>query len=156
MTRLAHDAVAEQAFALHEHQELAPWLDRIHEVGRRVGHESAADVAVALHRVVVWLETDLQAHAAWEESWLYPEIDRRAGTPWASRTMRFEHQQIRAAVRNLSAEQTTLQHELTPATACQVASHVFGLEAILRGHLEREERVLLPLLDDQVDSSLGR
>lgn len=55
-------------------------------------------------------------------------------------------------VRNLSAEQATLQRELTPATACQVASHVFGIEAILRGHLEREERVLLPLLDDRPET----
>ena len=148
MTRLTHDAVAEQAFARHEHQELGPWLDRIHAVACRVGHESTRDLAVDLHRMVVWLETDLEAHAAWEESWLYPEIDRRAGTPWATRMMRVEHQQIRTAVRHLDVEQTALQHELTPATAGQLAGAIFGLEAILRAHLEREERVLLPLLSD--------
>jgi iron-sulfur cluster repair protein YtfE (RIC family) len=148
MTRQDHDAMAEQAFAMHEHRELLPWLDRIHDVGCEVGHVPVKDLAVSLHRIIVWLEGDLEGHAAWEESWLYPEIDERAGTSWATRTMRFEHHQICAAVRRLAVEQTNLKHELTSAEASHLASHVFGLEAILRAHLECEERVLMPLLDD--------
>ena len=62
--------------------------------------------------------------------------------------MRYEHQQICSAVRRLPAEQTTLGHELSPSQASELASHVFGLEAMLRAHLNCEERVLLPLLDD--------
>lgn len=62
--------------------------------------------------------------------------------------MGFEHQQIRMAVRRLAVEQADLQHELTATTASQFAGGIFGLEAVLRAHLEREERVLLPLLDD--------
>jgi len=152
MTRATHDAVAEQTFAMHEHRELLPWFDRIHDVGCSVGHLAAGDLAVALHRVLVWLEGDLEAHAAWEEAWLYPEIDERAGTPWATRTMRFEHQQIRGAVRRLEAEQSHLGHELTRAQAGELAGHVFGLEAMLRAHMECEDRVLLPLLDDAATS----
>ena len=148
MIRAIHDAAAEEAFALQEHRELMPGLDRLHEVGCAIGHVSSGDLAVSLHRVMVWLEGDLEGHAAWEESWLYPEIDERAGTPWATRTMRFEHHQIRAAVRKLAAEQAVLGHELTRAKAGELASHVFGLEAILRAHLDCEERVLLPLLED--------
>lgn len=148
MIRAIHDAAAEEAFAMQEHRELMPGLDRLHEVGCAIGHVSAVDLAVSLHRVMVWLENDLEGHAAWEESWLYPEIDERAGTSWATRTMRFEHHQIRAAVRRLAAEQAALGHELTRAKAGELASHVFGLEAVLRAHIECEERVLLPLLED--------
>jgi iron-sulfur cluster repair protein YtfE (RIC family) len=143
-----HDAVAEQDFARHEHRELVPWFDRIHEVGAAVGHLSAGELSVALHRIVVWLEHDLEDHAAWEETWLYPEVDSRVGTPWATRTMRYGHQQIRAAIRQLSAEQAALAHELSPSRTTELRSRIFGLEAVLRAHMECEDRVLLPLLDD--------
>lgn len=148
MTRPVRDAMAEEAFVLHEHRELLPWIDRIHDAGCAVGRVPASELAVLLHRVLVWLEGDLGAHAAWEEAWLYPEIDERAGTPWATRTMRFEHEQIRAAVRRLAVEQAHLGHELTAAQVSHLASQVFGLEAVLRTHLECEERILLPLLED--------
>ncbi len=150
MTRSGSDAVAEQVFAMQEHRELLPWLDRVHDVGCGMGRVPVSELAVSLHRVLVWLEGDLEAHAAWEETWLYPEIDQRAGTPWATRTMRFEHHLIRMAVRRLAVEQAALGHELSPAQASDLASHVFGLEALLRAHLQCEERVLMPLLEGQV------
>jgi hemerythrin-like domain-containing protein len=148
MTRAIHDAVAEQGFAMHEHRELLPWIERIHDVGCAVGHLPAGELSVSLHRVIVWLKGDLEDHAAWEEAWLYPEIDERAGTHWATKVMRFEHQQIRAAVRRLAADQADLGHELTGSQASELAAQVFGLEAVLRAHLECEDRVMLPLLDD--------
>jgi iron-sulfur cluster repair protein YtfE (RIC family) len=155
MTRADHDTMAEQTFEMHEHRELMPWLDRIHEVGCKVGHVPVKDLAVSLHRIIVWLESDLEGHASWEESWLYPEIDERAGTPWATRTMRFEHHQICAAVRRLAVEQAALGHELTVEQAGHLASHVFGVEALIRNHLEAEERVLLPVLDDPVVAAIA-
>lgn len=148
MTNQLHDAAAEQGFALHEHREVLPWIDRLHEVGCFVGHRSAGEVSVALRRVLIWLETDHEGHVAWEEAWLYPELDERAATPWATRSLRFAHEQIRAAVRRLSVDQAALGHELTPEGADELRARVFGLEALLRAHLDCEDRLLLPLLDD--------
>jgi len=145
-----HDVVAEQDFEIHEHRELLPWIDRLHDVGLSVGHVSVGEVAFALHRVVTWFERDLEDHTAWEESWLYPEIDERVGTPWATRTMRYCHVQIRAAVRHLSAEGAAMGHELTAAQAGELRYRIFGLEAMLRAHLDMEERILLPALDESV------
>jgi hemerythrin-like domain-containing protein len=150
MTRPMHESAAEKDFAVHEHRELAPWLDRIHEVGCTVGHRPAGEVAVGLHRVLRWLEHDLEDHATWEEAWLYPEIDERAHTPWATRTMRFEHGQIRGAVRALAGDAPMLAHELQPAQADDLRARIFGLEAILRAHVEIEDRLLLPFLDEDV------
>ena len=150
MPRMDRDSAAERDFELHEHRELLPWLDRIHDVGCDVGHVPVKDLAVSLHRVIVWLENDLAAHAAWEESWLYPEIDARAGTPWATRTMRFGHHQVRTAIRALAVEQAGLDHELTVTRSGHLASHIFGLEALIRHQLETEERVLLPVLDEPI------
>lgn len=148
MTHHVHEAAAEQGFALQEHREVLPWVGRLHEIGSSVGHHSAGEVSVALRRVLVWLETDHEGHIAWEESWLYPELDARAATPWATRSLRFGHEQIRAGVRRLATDQAALRHELTPEAADELRAHLFGLEALLRAHLECEDRVLLPLLDD--------
>jgi iron-sulfur cluster repair protein YtfE (RIC family) len=146
MARPMHDAVAEREFVVHEHRELLPGFDRLHDVGASVGHHSVGEVSVALHRVILWLERDLEDHVAWEETWLYPEIDQRTDTPWATRTMRFEHQQIRAAVRGLATEQAALGHELTHPQATELRYRIFGLEGLLRAHMECEDRMLLPLL----------
>lgn len=148
MTNQTHDAIAGQGFAMHEHRELVPWIDRLHEVGCSVGRSSVGELAVGLHRVLVWLEHDHEGHVAWEETWLFPEVESRAGSPWATRSMRFGHDQVRAAVRRLSAIQAGLHHELSPIEADELRYRVFGLEALMRAHLDAENRVLLPILDD--------
>ena len=80
---------------------------------------------------------------------MYPEIDARTGTPWATRAARFDHQQVRAMSAMLRDDRQSLtriddafeQHG-------RLRYHLFGLEALLRAHIEREERFLIPLLDD--------
>ena len=61
--------------------------------------------------------------------------------------MRFEHQQIRAFVRHLEIDRETLSHETTHEELNELRGRLFGLEAVLRTHLEREELYLNPLLD---------
>jgi hemerythrin-like domain-containing protein len=80
---------------------------------------------------------------------LYPEIDRIAGTPWATRMMRYEHQQIRQGASRLRTDQRLLQHEPDHHQVLELRCQLFGLEAIIRAHLEREESVLFPLLDGE-------
>jgi hemerythrin-like domain-containing protein len=78
---------------------------------------------------------------------LYPEVDRRAGTPWATKLMSFEHRQIRDATHELAAARTALRESGSSAAVIEVRGRLFALEAILRAHLAREERFLLPLLE---------
>ena len=155
MSESRQDTVGERSFAQHEHHELLRGIDRIHDLGCAVGRVPAGEVAVALHRVVAWAEHELEDHAAWEEGWLYPELDRRAGSPWATKLMRFEHQQIREAVRRLAADRPLLDHELAVNQCSELRAHIFGLEALIRAHMECEDRVLIPLLDAQAAAATG-
>ena len=50
-------------------------------------------------------------HMAWEESWLYPQIDDRAQTPWATSLVRFDHRQILEQAEHLHAHATRDGHE---------------------------------------------
>ena len=153
MTGSARTFTAERTFVDHEHRDLRPGIDRIHDVARAVGAIAAPDLSIVLLDVLDWIDGVVEPHAAWEDGWLYPEIDRRSGTPWTTRMMRYEHQQIRAAASRLEGDREALRHEPNHDQACEIVSHLIALETLLRSHVEREERFLFPLLDEAGVSS---
>jgi len=140
-------ALPEQSYAQHEHLELKPGLQHIHRLATRIGSLEPRDLAFELLELGAWAATALESHIAWEEADLYHEIDRVAGTPWATRLMRFEHRQIRAYIKRLETDRETVLHEVTHDELVELRGRLFGLEALLRAHVEREELYLIPLLD---------
>ena len=146
---------ASQAFTEHQHRELRRGIDHVHDVACRIEGWVSPELAIQLRDVLRWLARDLEPHVAWEESWLYPEIDGRTGSPWATRAARFDHQQIREAAGRVRVDEELLleggTHELLPELRC----HLLGLEALLRAHIEREERYLIPLLTEDVWVAAG-
>jgi Hemerythrin HHE cation binding domain len=135
------------AFEEHEHRDLVQGINRIHDVACEIGRSSTPELSVQLLDVLHWLDGTLAPHIAWEEGWLYPEIDLRTGTSWATRAARFDHQQIRALALTLHADQHSLSRRAQGGTQIETRCHLFGLEALLRAHIEREERFLIPILD---------
>jgi iron-sulfur cluster repair protein YtfE (RIC family) len=165
MTNSAVAAQAVWAFTEHEHRDLARGINRIHELACGIGKRATPVVAADLLSILRWLETTLEPHIAWEEGWLYPEIDGRLGTPWATRAARFDHHQIREVSERLRADQHLLGNPAADSPAADRGSvdhsaetrcHLFSLEALLRAHIEREERFLIPLLADEPPATPGR
>jgi iron-sulfur cluster repair protein YtfE (RIC family) len=144
------------AFAEHEHRDLARGINRIHDVACEVGQRATPELSVHLLEVLEWLDSTLAPHIAWEEAWLYPEIDARIGTPWATRAARFDHLQIREMATYLRADHDLLRGAQGGDKA-ETRCHLFSLEALVRAHLEREERFLIPLLvDDRLPRDADR
>lgn len=141
---------AQWAFAEHEHRDLVRGLNRLHDVAGEIGHRPPAELSVHVLGVLEWLDVVLRPHIAWEDTWLYPEIDARAGTPWATRGARFDHQQIREMAALLVADRSLLLSHPSAEQSAEIRCHLFGLEALLRAHIEREERYLLPLLQEDL------
>ncbi len=135
-------------FAEHEHRELVRGINHIHDVACGAGDWVASELSVRLLDVLAWLDREFEPHTAWEESWLYPEIDARTGTPWATRSARFDHRQIRDMEARLRVDQQLLHEEPPRGLLPELRCHLFGLEALLRAHIEREERFLIPILAD--------
>lgn len=135
------------AFAEHEHRDLLRGINRIHDVACEFGRRPTAESSVHVLGVLDWLDSTLAPHIAWEESWLYPEIDARLDTPWATRAARFDHQQLREMAGRLRVDQHHLRDGSPGELGAETRCHLFGLEALLRAHVEREERFLIPLLD---------
>lgn len=148
MVEVAGARQAVWAFIEHEHHDLAPGLNRIHAVACSIDRRSTPELLVDVLDVLRWFDTTLEPHMAWEESWLYPEIDARTGTTWATRATRFEHQQVRQLAAKLRAGQRELGHDTDHDPRVEARCRLFGLEALLRAHIEREERFLIPILND--------
>lgn len=141
-------APAVWAFTEHEHLDLARGINRIHDVACEIGRRPTPELSADVLRILGWLDGTLAPHMAWEEAWLYPEINARLGNPWATRAARFDHQQLREVVGRLHADQRLLSSHEAGDKLTEIRCHLFGLEALLRAHIEREERFLIPLLGD--------
>lgn len=148
MTTEAGGTQAVWAYAEHEHRDLVRGINQIHDVACAIGRRPTPELSVQVLDVLRWLDGTLEPHIAWEEAWLYPEIDLRVGTPWATRASRFDHRQIHEMAARLRIDQQSLSHHEEGDQRAEMRCHLFGLEALVRAHIEREERFLIPLLDD--------
>jgi hypothetical protein len=147
MVEMSDVVGAEYTFAKHEHAELKASLDEIHAAAAAIGRTSPERASGAVRRIRNWLATVLVPHAAWEDAIVYPEIEERIGTDWATKLMRYEHFQIERAAAKLDGDLELLQGGLTHEQLCEIRGHLLGLEMLLRAHVEREELFLLPVLD---------
>lgn len=148
MTTKTSGADGVWAFEEHEHRDLVRGINRIHDVACEIGRRPTRELSVHVIEVLRWLDDTLDPHIAWEEAWLYPEIDTRLGTPWATRAARFDHKQMREMAARLRTDQQLLSGGVAGDQGPETRCHLFGLEALLRAHIEREERFLIPLLED--------
>ena len=137
------------AFSEHEHRELVRGIDRIHEIACDLGGWLTPEQSVHVLGVLDWLDRELEPHIAWEESWLYPQIDARTGTLWATRAARFDHGQIRVLANRIRDDKHLLTADRAGHRLAELRCHLFSLEALVRAHIDREERFLMPLLADE-------
>jgi hemerythrin-like domain-containing protein len=139
-----------QTFVEHEHEELAAGIGRIHDLETDLAGLSVDQKSARIARVTRWVDEVLKPHMTWEESWLFPQIDDRAQTPWATRLVRFDHRQILDQAERLHADAGLYGHGRT-AEATRLIADLAGLEALMRANIELEERFLLPLLQRDAD-----
>lgn len=138
-----------QAMKNH-HAEL---LSKIAEHAQALAFDPSVDPR-RLDAFVAFLKDDLLPHAASEEKYLYPVVDplvRAHGR--ATATMSVDHEFISGHIRDLEAAATDLHRASgsdRAALAQRISRLAIGLEALFRVHLEKEERVYLPLFDEHV------
>lgn len=150
MTETRRDTIPEHDFVSHEHAEMRRGIERILEVaGLRASND---ELSAAVIEVLHWIHHVLEPHAQWEDRWLYPQIAARAGTPWATKLMTYEHEQIRETAHAVAAARLDLHDHGSTAAVIELRGQLFGLGAILRAHMVREERFLIPLLDTSANA----
>ncbi|MEO8285268.1 MAG: DUF2249 domain-containing protein [Chloroflexota bacterium] len=132
--------------AIHNHhQEILDTLSG--HVASIVGGDIKADPAA----LVEFLKGDLLPHARGEEEHLYPAVDplvKLHGKPTA--TMMIDHEYISRYVSQIEEATNLLRvanTEEEPARRATLQRLSLQLEAVLALHLEKEERVYIPLFE---------
>ena len=133
-------------FAGHEHRELRHGIAQIHEIGCRADAHLPHELANRVLWIFGWLDSTLDPHLAWEEAWLYSEVEARTATAWLTQAARFDHRRIRDAAAKLRDDWSSLVGERAHEAVVEVRCHLFALVALLRAHLDREDQEILPLL----------
>ena len=137
----------------HFRQEHAEIRERLARVRERVGSLHAGDPRPqeAARDVVRFFTEHIAPHAQVEEQTLYPAVDRVVGSdPAFTSSMRHDHRIVERWIGELEAAgpregEAGEEDEFDAVAFARRADRLLGL---LEAHFEKEEVVLLPLLEE--------
>jgi iron-sulfur cluster repair protein YtfE (RIC family) len=132
-----------------EHRELLPRLLALNTAADQLDGWDTDKALQMLSGIVAFLIDHLVPHARAEEEVLYPAVEEAMAAPGATATMQADHAEIVARVVQLERTiDTVAQHWPDRHLARNLGHQFVGLAAILQLHFDKEEQVLLPVLDD--------
>ncbi len=131
-----------------EHKELMPQIEMLREVADTIGTIPMDTLMQRVSGASTFLEHHLIPHAQAEEKVLYPAVGKCMGTPLATATMSRDHVEIGRLTEELASLKTHISGTRVSGTQENDLRRVlYGLYAIIKLHLAKEEEVYLPLLD---------
>jgi iron-sulfur cluster repair protein YtfE (RIC family) len=141
--------VIEGQFLEYEHRRVRAGLANLQDTIEQAHRLTHSEMLDRVTRTLTWLRRDLLPHAAWEEAWLYPRLDHEAGTPWATRGLRFEHEQIREVAAALENVFQSAHDRWNSELGYRLVVALARLETLAAAHLAQEERMVLPVLEGE-------
>jgi iron-sulfur cluster repair protein YtfE (RIC family) len=140
----------EERIVEREHLALRAGLAMLQGTIEDAARLTRPELAERVARATSWLHREVLPHAAWEEAWLYPHADRVTGSPWTTRALRFQHEQIRELAGALERASVVAHEHWTPEIVYGLVAAMARLDALVSAHLAQEELSVLPLLEDDV------
>jgi hypothetical protein len=141
--------IVEERIIEREHQALRTGLSTLEGTIDEAHRLSRSELAERIARATAWMHRDFLPHAAWEEAWLYAQLDHATGSPWTTRALRFQHEQIRELATALEAASVAAHEHWTSEIVYRVVAAMARLDALISAHLAQEEMFVLPLLDEK-------
>ena len=151
-TAMAADVIEVQLLE-HEHQRIRDGLANLQDAIAGAHACSRVEAIDGVVRTLSWLRRELLPHAAWEEAWLYPHLDTVAGTPWATRALRLEHEQIREVAAALEQAFVAAEARWSTEQAYRLVVALTRLESLISAHLAQEQWFVRPLLDREKETT---
>jgi hemerythrin-like domain-containing protein len=150
MGRLTAADVVEERIVEREHEALRAGLSVLRGAIEDAHRLTRLELGERVARTTAWMHRDFLPHAAWEEAWLYNRLDQETGSPWTTRGLRVQHEQIRELAGQLEAASTLAHARWTREVEVQLIAAMARLDALVSAHLAQEELVVTPLLDERV------
>jgi iron-sulfur cluster repair protein YtfE (RIC family) len=148
MTATIAANVVESRIVEREHHALRAGLAGLQETISDAHRLTRPELADRVTRATSWLHREFLPHAAWEEAWLYPHADQATGSPWTTRALRVQHEQVRELAAALEQVSVVAHEHWNAEVIYRLVASLARLDALLSAHLALEELFVLPLLDD--------
>jgi iron-sulfur cluster repair protein YtfE (RIC family) len=137
-----------------EHASLRHEVSRLPRVAAGLGEWVSPGTPDQLAAIRQFLEEHLLPHARAEDGVLYPLLDTVMGAAQATATMTADHEEIRQRADGFGALVATIgAGPPTPPEAEALREHMYALWAIVDLHLDKEERILFAILDEQLTAA---
>jgi iron-sulfur cluster repair protein YtfE (RIC family) len=137
-----------------EHKELLPQIELLQTVADAIGEAPITSLRRRVEEVYAFLTHHLLPHAQAEERALYPVVGRLMGALEATATMSRDHVEIGRLTEELGSLRSHLDGASMDSPQEQALRRVlYGLYAIVKVHLAKEEEVYLPILDGRLTAA---
>lgn len=135
----------------NEHEALRHHLDQLKTAADLIELSAVEAVVAELEDAYLFLERHILPHAKAEEEVLYRAYDQVANSPWATDTMRRDHEEVAELTKELLAVRLKLFTDpLTLHQKHELRRILYGLHAVLSLHLRHEEQIILPRIEAAV------
>ncbi|MGZ4388014.1 MAG: hemerythrin domain-containing protein [Gaiellaceae bacterium] len=121
------------------HASISVQTEALRRAARDIPHMAYADRAAARDAVVDFLRRDVEPHTRLDERLLYPEVAERLGAPLATASMAYDHLAIRQWIADLE--------DADPADPDRIPELLYGLDALMRVHIWKENALYLPVVE---------
>jgi iron-sulfur cluster repair protein YtfE (RIC family) len=127
-----------------EHALLRRHLQHLRSIAEAMMQEQPLALRTRLDAVLGFLHDDALPHMEMEEATIYAAVDALPDGPHSGAAMALDHEAIRALVHEVDGLTSGLASK---KKAVKLQGALFALEAVTRLHLEKEERLYTPLLN---------
>ena len=145
--------IVEERILEREHETLRAGLSTLKGTIEDAPRLAQVQLVERVARTTSWMRREFQPHAAWEEAWLYNQLDLETGSPWTTRGLRVQHEQIRELAVQLETASTHAHARWTREIEFQLIAAMARLDALLSAHLAQEDLFLTPLIEERVSSA---
>jgi iron-sulfur cluster repair protein YtfE (RIC family) len=121
------------------HDRLLEQTSELAEVAAAIPTLSVEERTARLAQLLEFLRTELEPHTRLDERLLYPEIATRMRAPLATASMSYDHLAIRRFIRELG--------EADPGDVARLQQLLYGLDALVRVHIWKENELYLGALE---------
>ena len=137
-----------------EHRELVSRIELLRTVADSIGFASTESIREGIGQAYTFLIHQLIPHAQAEEQVLYPTVGKLLRSLEATDTMSRDHLEVIRLTEELEALRLHLFYApLSEADEQALRRVLYGLYAIIRLHLAKEEEIYLPILEARLPAA---
>jgi iron-sulfur cluster repair protein YtfE (RIC family) len=131
-----------------EHRELMVRIELLRTVADSIGSTSVESIREGVGKAYTFLIHQLIPHAQAEEQVLYPTVGRLLRALEATETMSRDHLEVIRLTEELEALRLHLFYTpISESNEQELRRVLYGLYAIIKLHLAKEEEIYLPILE---------